>query len=188
MGAAPVFANTEIIIAIIGVIGTLAGTILGWGLNSLSQKGKLNFYVHSWKEEFQFNKMGEMVPSSSVEETETYGYEFVLDIYNSSSNTAIMRDISILFMNDRDKLFCSTPYDYSTRRVSVVAFYDEVTAINIPPKSVKTIKLLKSMWHSDKEFQQIWKVNSIFLSYRDQKNKKRKVLLQKVNYQQYFAS
>ena len=57
----PLIKNTEIMIAIIGVIGTLAGTILGWGLNSLSQRGKLNFYVHSWKEEFQVNKIGEMV-------------------------------------------------------------------------------------------------------------------------------
>ena len=99
-----------------------------------------------------------------------------------------MRDISIIFMSDRNKLFCSTPYDYSTRKVSGTVFYDEVTAINIPPKSVKTIKLLKGMWHSDKEFQQIWKVKTIFLSYRDHKDKKRKILLQRVNYQQYFAN
>mgnify|MGYP003484863366 CR=1 FL=1 len=34
--------GVEMQIAILGVLGTLGGTVLGWVLNNLSQRGKLN--------------------------------------------------------------------------------------------------------------------------------------------------
>ena len=41
--------NSEIITALIGVGATIAGTVLGWMLNNLSNRGKLNIFVSSWK-------------------------------------------------------------------------------------------------------------------------------------------
>ena len=42
----------QILPAIIGVVGTLLGTILGWILSNLSKRGKLRIFS-TWKDEFQ---------------------------------------------------------------------------------------------------------------------------------------
>ena len=85
--------------AIFGIVGTILGTILGWLLNSISNKGKLVFSVASWEDSFQRNdNMGSMVPSNSIEETQVYSYKLFLDVYNSSAETLIMRDIRIALM------------------------------------------------------------------------------------------
>lgn len=44
--------------AIIGVGGTVLGTIVGWLLNSLSQFGNLHFYDKSW-EDHMYRPYGE---------------------------------------------------------------------------------------------------------------------------------
>lgn len=57
--------NSEITTALIGVGATLAGTVLGWVLNNLSNRGKLNIFVSSWEDSFKYNNsIGEMVPCS----------------------------------------------------------------------------------------------------------------------------
>ena len=85
----------EILIALLGILGTLGGTILGWFLNALSQKGKLNVFVTSWKDKFEYNSVGSMVPSFSKEQTSYYAYNLSLDLYNSSAETKIMSNIRI---------------------------------------------------------------------------------------------
>ena len=45
--------NQEIITSVIGVIATLVGTILGWFLNNLSNRGKLTIFTFLWKENFR---------------------------------------------------------------------------------------------------------------------------------------
>ena len=85
--------DTEINAAILGIIGTLLGTIVGWLLNNISNSGRLNLYVANWKDEFKYNSMGSMVPSHSFEQTEYYSYTLDLELYNSSSRTKIMRNI-----------------------------------------------------------------------------------------------
>lgn len=41
----------EVAAALIGVVGTILGTILGWPLNSFSQRGKLSVYVLEWEQQ-----------------------------------------------------------------------------------------------------------------------------------------
>ena len=36
---------------IVGVLGSLGGTILGWWLNNVSKRGKLKFIISKWIEE-----------------------------------------------------------------------------------------------------------------------------------------
>lgn len=82
----------------LGVIGTLSGTILGWALNSLSNKGKLKIYDIVWTDRFtNQNKYGKLVPSKCLEHTKHYSFNVSLDIYNSRSDIKIMRDIEIIF-------------------------------------------------------------------------------------------
>ena len=89
--------------AIIGVAGTLAGTALGWFLNVFSNKGKLKIYVSSREDEFEKNEMGEMVPATNTDDVECYAYKCFLDIYNSSNETKIMRDIQVVFSDEKNE-------------------------------------------------------------------------------------
>lgn len=97
--------NSDITIALIGVGATIAGTVLGWVLNNLSNRGKLNFYVSSWEDKFQYNNdIGEMVLCSKREEVQSYTYNVSFDLYNSSGNTKIMRSIQIALATEKEIL------------------------------------------------------------------------------------
>ena len=178
--------ETNIIFALIGVGGTLLGTILGWFLNSLSGHGKLNVFVTSWEETFQYNNSGYMTPSSSREQTEHYWYELKLDLYNSSSGMKIMRDIKIEFLNGKNVSVVQIPYDDATKRFNQ-HFYThfDVEAINISPKSVIQYKLCNG-YHKE-ELDNIWKSDKVVLSFVDEKNKKKRVFMATLKYDEHFA-
>ena len=83
--------NGEIITALIGVGATIAGTILGWVLNTLSNAGTLKIFVSSWEDSFKHNSsLGDMVPCTKREDVQSFSYKVSLDLYNSSGNIKIM--------------------------------------------------------------------------------------------------
>lgn len=143
--------NSDITIALIGVGATIAGTVLGWVLNNLSNRGKLNFYVSSWEDKFQYNNdIGEMVLCSKREEVQSYTYNVSFDLYNSSGNTKIMRSIQIAFSDGKRDIEKQTPQDDATKRFSSpMVFYDDVKPINIPPKAVIKLDLHNGSWNKE---------------------------------------
>lgn len=180
--------STDMQIALVGVIGTLAGTVLGWLLNNLSQSGKLNIYVSSFEDSFQHSdNIGCMVPSSSIEETEHYSYKLILDLYNSSGTAKIMRNITIVFSDGKKDLLRSVPNDNYTRRSSGHAcFYDEIGPVNIPPKSIIQLNLHRGAWRSDGGLDFIWKTQKVYLTYLDENNKLKKFKIKTEIYRDYF--
>lgn len=186
--------SSEMQIAVIGIIGTLGGTVLGWLLNNLSQKGKLNIYLSRWTDEFQYNdNTGCMVPSSSMEQTECYGYKVSFDLYNSSRETKIMRNIHIKFINNKQVLYDEVPKDDYTKRVShPMVYYDDATIVNVPAKSAMKLNLHGGLWRdkkSDKDnLEFIIKTNKIQLEYTDEKNKSQKVIIKKYDYKECFLN
>lgn len=176
-------------IALVSVIGTLAGTILGWLLNNISQSGKLSLYVSSFTDSFQYNKEGFMAPSSSIEQTQSYSYKLILDLYNSSAATRIMRNITVVFSDGKKDLHKSVPKDDSTVRSSGHArFYDKVGPINIPPKSIIQLSLHDSAWQKNGGLDFIWNTKKVYLTYTDEKNKCRKVKIKAEEYCKYFEN
>lgn len=182
------FIYSEYINAIIGIIGTLLGTLLGWVLNNVSKKGKLNFYVLSWKDEFQhYDKGGICVTSLNRDEAQFYSYTVHLDVYNSCGETKIMRNIQLVFFKNKKEIYRSVPNDETTRRVSCgLVRYDEIVPLNIFPKTVTTLELYNCI--SKEEFDFILETNKIFLSYIDENNKKKKVFIKKEDYENYFIN
>ena len=150
--------DNEITIALIGVGATIAGTVLGWMLNNLSNRGKLNIFVFSWNDSFEHtNSIGAMVPCSKREEVQCYTYEVSFDLYNSSGNTKIMRNIQIVFTDGKDDIEKHTPKDDATKRYShPMVFYDDVEPINIPPKAVIKLDLHNGAWDKDGELDFIY--------------------------------
>lgn len=171
--------DIEIQIALLGILGTLGGTILGWVLNSLSQKGKLHVYISSWKESFTYKKEGRKLPSYSIDQTQYYDYKLSIDLYNSSGETKIMRDASIIFANNKNVLFKSTPEDNDTKQISPV---------NIPAKSVINLNLYDEVWNYEASTFFIWKTNCVYFTYKDERNRTKRVPIKKEAYIDYFKN
>lgn len=186
--------SSEMQMAILGILGTLGGTVLGWFLNNLSQTGRLNIYATSWKDEFKYrDEMGCLVPSMSKEQTEYYEYKLSLDLYNSSGEIKIMRDVKVIFAKNTEELYICTPKDDSTRRASShMVFFDEVSAINIPARTVVNINLHNGKWkeqNNDKNgLEFLWKTNRIYLLYKNEKNKEKRVLIKSIDYKESFGN
>lgn len=175
--------------AVIGVIGTILGTILGWVLNSISSRGKLEIFISSWNEEFKYNDMGVMIPSKSKEQTEYYHYNLTLDLYNSSGETKIMRNIEVVFSDRKSIVYKSIPKDDDTKRCSgPLTFYDDVVPLNIPPKTITQLRLHDGSWHSGDGLEFIWNTQTIYLTYFDEKGKEKKVNIKAENYANHFDS
>ena len=181
--------TSELQTAIISVVGTLAGTALGWFLNNLSQRGKLRIYVSAFKEVFQYNNMGRMAQSSSIEQTDYYGYKLTLDLYNASGTPKIMRNLTVVFSDGKHDLFKSIPKDDETRRSSGPAFfYDDVGPINIPPKRIIQLSLHSGAHKRDGGLDFIWKTKKVYLTYTNEKNKLVKVNINSTVYANYFET
>ncbi len=181
--------DSEMQIALLGILGTLGGTILGWILNNLSQHGKLNIFISTWEDKFQYNNMGRMTLSSNIDQTQDYLYRVSFDLYNSSRETKIMRNIEIVFSNGKKELYCSIPKDEATKRMSSpFIHYDNVLPINIPPKSIIHIELQNWLSDSDDSLKHIWSTTRVYLRYINEKNRKKKVLIKKERYKDYFAN
>lgn len=180
--------DNELTTALIGVGATIAGTVLGWMLNNLSNRGKLNIFVSSWEDSFKYNNnIGEMVPCSKREDVESYSYKVSFDLYNSSGNTKIMRNIQIVFSDGKNDIEKQTPQDDATKRYShPMVFYDKVEPINIPPKAVIKLDLHDGAWDKDGKLDFIWKSKKVFLVYTDEKNRVRRKLIKAEDYENYF--
>lgn len=169
--------------AVIGVMGTLLGTILGWGLNALSSRGKLRLYVSKWKDLFEYIKDGVVTRSKTDGRVHGYTYTLLLDIFNSSATPKIMREIQVVFYNGKGKVWISHPDDESTRRRNgPLTFYSEVEPLNIPPRSVMQISLSDSTWENAEHELLVLNAKKVVLEYRDEKNKLRKMLVRSEDY------
>ncbi len=176
--------------AIFGIAGTILGTILGWVLNSISKKGKLSFSVVKWEDSFQrSDNMGCMIQSKSIEETQLYSYKLFLDVYNSSADTLVMRDIRIAFNSGGTDIHVSIPQDDRTRRYSgSMSFYDIILPVNIPPKSILQLQMHDGEWNKEHKMDFIWKTEKIFLVYKDKKDKEQRFLIKTERYVDHFAA
>ena len=181
--------DNEMLTAIIGVVGTLAGTVLGWLLNSWSNRGKLRIYVCDWKDEFTYNHIGSMVSSSSAEQTECYSFKTSFDVYNSSGESKIMRDIEIVFSDGKKDVRHDIPNDQDTmRHGNSFIHYDVIGPVNVPPKTVIKLNLRDGVRKKDDALDFIWRSKKVYLQYKDENNRQKRILIKKENYEEYFAN
>lgn len=180
----------EVIVgAVIGVIGTVIGTVVGWILNSFSNRGKLHIYLKKWTDSFQYVKAGVMITSTCIEETTFYSYDLSVDIYNSSAEPRIMRDVRIVFNDRKNDVETSFPNDEQTKRVVYGSyFYEGLEALTIPAKSVINLKLRDGKNKDNTASLYIWKAKKVFFVYRDYKNKQHRILIKNEDYSKYFEN
>ena len=173
--------STEIQIAILGIIGTLMGTVLGWVLNGLSQRGKLAISVVTLDEAFQQpDHLGGYKKCGNIEEAEHYCCESTVEIYNRSRETRIMRGIRLVFMNNKKILFSVIPKDKNKRIESrQLSHYEDVTVENVSARNVISLTLLAGLNRTDGNWVHLVDSNRIMLEYNDEKNKTKHIVLKK---------
>lgn len=171
--------DTEITTALIGIGATIVGTILGWVLNSISQMGRLRIYVCEWKEIYEKrDEMCCMIPCNNIDEAEYYRGELSLNIYNSSRDTKAMRNIRLVYINGKQELFSVVPKDDSTKKTfSSYVHYDDISVINIPGRNVLSITIHTSSNRGDEMWNYINDSTKIIMSYSNEKDKKRKLVV-----------
>lgn len=174
--------------SMIGVVGTILGTVLGWFLNSISNRGKIKIYVSAWDEQFQARgDSGGFTVSKSIGEVAYYSCRFALDIYNSSGEPKIMRNIRIIYNDGKNDLMEHVPNDDGTKVLSSgVIRYNKVIPLTIPSKSVLQIPLCDSILKPSHEIHMMWNTMKIYLSYTDERNREKRILLTSKSIRQSF--
>ena len=82
--------------SLIGIFGVILCTFLGWFLNKLSLKGKLEIYFINLREKFShLSSTGFSVDSRNYDEAEMYRCDLSLDINNTSGKQKIMRNVTM---------------------------------------------------------------------------------------------
>ena len=148
------------------------------------------FSVAKWEDSFQRNdNLGGMTLSNSIEETQLYSYKLFLDVYNSSAETLIMRDIRIVFNDGENDIHISVPQDDRTRRSSgSMSFYDNILPVNIPPKSILQLQVHGGEWNKEHKMDFIWKTEKVFLVYKDMKNQEHRFMIKAEKYADHFVA
>lgn len=158
--------SESICTAAISIVGTLVGTVLGWLLNNVSRRGKLRAFVTKWNEDYEFNEAGIMVGVQSYDKAERYCYELAFDVYNSSSDTRIMRDFRIEFLKGRKIVVSDVPLNADSRGSSSCT----METLNVAPKSVVSVHLVGGFWRSDfAQFDELNSSSKVRLSYKDER-------------------
>lgn len=160
--------NIDYIPQIIGVIGTILGTILGWLLHHLSENtGKINIGVDNF----------ENVLSKQNE----FAYILKLFVYNSAMKSQCMRNVKISFCdNKRHELIKSIPNigecSFNTIRGKNEKKENDIiiTLGGYIPDTIILSDLLEGTIYDE-----LKKVNKIYLIYEDKKSKIKKKLIHK---------
>lgn len=129
-----------IIGAILGSVATLIAT------DFLKQKGKLKIYLMDFKGQYWYNsKEKHYGPTTSKKDGTTidsFRFEFIIDIYNSSELPKIMRDLKICIFQRKKLIKEIDVNDEDTRRtVSRCITVDKTTIFNFNGKESYNIKL-----------------------------------------------
>lgn len=174
--------------AIIGVGGTLLGTALGWWLNTLSNRGKIDVFCKKWDVEFKINNNGFVESTNDINEAEYFNFNVELEVINHSSNIKILRDVQILFQDSNGKILKTIiPNDTSLRTYSNhYCSHKEVKPFNVYGKSIISISLDKGFNDSNSKFDFIFNTEKIFLQYKDEANNIKRVLLKEGNIKDYY--
>lgn len=157
--------------AVIGVIGTILGTILGYALNSWGNKGKISILNIKLDETYQkTDGLGSIVETDNILEANYYNFIISLNVYNSSNNIKIMKEIKFHLYNGSELIKVCVPYDETTKRTNALRnIRDKMQPVNLPPKTINPLTL--SCFFDDRDFILQSTPISISISYENEKGK-----------------
>jgi hypothetical protein len=135
----------NLIPSLIGVIGTLSGVILGVFLKQVLSTGKIKVFVNSFQLTFSETDKGDVKETKAITpKSDSIFMDADIDVYNSSSDQRIMRDICFIIEKNSFSKRISLK-DRKTRRLSSFRItMDKVEVITVPPKTIVNLKLSAS--------------------------------------------
>jgi hypothetical protein len=159
--------------AIIGVCGTIIGTIVGWLL------GKIN--LGDLKIEIVNSVMTQTYQSSATKEVLVEITDnFTISLYNSSNENKVFSYAKLLFVGEDGNILTINIKDNCATTVSYVHFHtDDIGVINVPPKSGVKISAYTSV---SKDLEKILGAKKIILSYKTDKHKEKRLPISSINY------
>ena len=155
--------------SIIGVCGTLAGTVLGWFL-ARSKKGKLKIkFSKLYEEQAEDINDGTSMPIKS------YRTNIDLKLYNSGDKPTIARDFEVSFRNnDGKEILRKGIYDDTKTKVfSYGTHYEFIDVVNVSGLSGRDLKALIIVSHDNVDL--IKNAKSLYLIYKNDKFKEKQI-------------
>lgn len=165
-----------LIAAIIGVGGTLFGTIVGWLLGKINW-GKLHIQVN----EFVFYPHYYKKRDEDLEELCAIEESFTVTVFNSSNENKIFSHAEIIFTNKDKQVIQELKIKDRKTIETVHGIYgiDDVGVVNIPPKS--GVDILGKIIVKD-NFEKIISAERVYLCYFNKKFKKKKTRIKEIDY------
>lgn len=160
----------EIITTIIGVGGTIIGTILGWILNNVSRNGRLHFFSQISGLSTRDDGYGGYMGCKNLKDADRYTCFIDLDVYNKNADYKTVKDLQVQFCYNRKHGFSIKPLVKKSKHDTK---YETVDIINIPPK--QTLSLYLSVSFKKEDFNKLRKVKKVKLMYRNEKNRTKTV-------------
>lgn len=111
-----------------------------------------------------------MTPSATFDEAEAYFYQLTLNIYNSSCNNMIIRNLRIEFLNGNKVVLSDNPKNSDSGHsvLGGVVFHSDFEILNVPPKSVVPLRLHGGVWRSGFEgFERLNFVDCVRIGWRE---------------------
>lgn len=167
-------AMSDNISAIIGVMGTLLGTILGWVLSKIKVgRITINFsHIESSCEYKDKNK--------ETEPLAWYQEKFRISLYNSASEPKIIRDLCVIFKDENNNTLLSIKAqdDATTRIYGGAIISDEINLVNIDAKKGLDIEAL----YFTRDVAILRKARKAELHYKTEKMKAKKKIMWSFDY------
>jgi hypothetical protein len=161
---------TGLIPAILGISGTLLGVSLGWFLNYLSKTGKLKVFINSSTFHiYKQNEKGSLVSQNDITElTSSVTFNIQFDVYNSSSEQVIIRDLSFILQNNHEEIKKRFLILDKNSNSVLGQRNIEIPNINLPPKTILSFN--PTVNFDQNEFGAI-KKSTYQLRYKNSRNK-----------------
>lgn len=160
-----------------GIMGTILGSVTTLIVTDLLRKiGKLKLYLIEWRGVYYSNsELGEIVLAKDDKNLYNFGFSYILQVYNKSDTPKIMRNFKVKFYKNKE-VFSLIPYDDSTRSYqNHILHIENIEVINVKPKEIQVLK--QSGYINFNELPNIENSSKVELTYYDEKDRKRKVVL-----------
>lgn len=182
------FSQPELVISIIGVIGTLLGVILGWALSMLSNIGKLYFTRKSV--DISGYQLETESLSGKVKVLSGGTLRFYFDVFNSNGRNKYIQNIKLIFKKNKKLTFEKETSIISGKMVtSKITKHDSkyrtierentipIVSTDGGSKVVESKNLITIVGESRLSNEEIFNFDSIYVRYMNQKNKVKTFLL-----------
>ncbi|MBQ7236719.1 MAG: hypothetical protein IJX03_06170 [Clostridia bacterium] len=161
--------NVGILTALIGVAGTLMGTIIGWLLGKIDF-GKLLLRIKEPKEKENWHSDY----GDKEEKLNNISFSFTINLYNSSNNNRVFRNAKIILNDGKNDLLTLPLKDLDNVKTSnYFCIIGDINMINISPKT--GIDLNAKFYVKD--FNELKTSKKVYLIYENEKFKKKRCFL-----------